>query len=54
MVSLENVHASNIIQTKQDILRNTYVYTHTCRDVTTVSEKRPWPGRSKGKEGVMT
>lgn len=48
----------NITQTEQGIFRNVYVYTHTYRDVTTISENRGcererenmgWLGRSKGK-----
>lgn len=31
---------SNIIQTEQDIFRYIYVYTYTCKHVTTINEKR--------------
>jgi hypothetical protein len=37
MVSPENIHTSDIIQTEQVIFRNIYVYTYRC--VTTITEK---------------
>ena len=40
MVSPENIHTSNIIQTEHIIFRNIFVYTYSYMHITTISEKR--------------
>lgn len=53
MVSLENVHVSNIIQTEQGVFRNMYAYTHTYRDVTTINENGSHELQKREERGMQ-
>ena len=63
LLSLENIHTSNITWTEQVIFRNTYVYTYTHTHVTTNNEKEVmdlresqrgvWEGIEGGKGEMM-
>lgn len=48
MITLENIHTNKIILTVQVVFRNTYVYRHTHKSVTTINEKETQFEREQG------
>lgn len=54
VVSPENTHASNILQTEQVVFRNTYVYAYTYVNTIAISEKRRHVSEGEQGRGVYT